>query len=203
MAGGVARGLARCGLARGDRVAILAANRAEYLAACCGIVRAGLVAVPVNFKFPPATIDFILRDAGARLVFCDEPRRAGVPADIPAIVFGASGPGSFAAFADPGPFTTVTPAADEAATFLYTSGSTGRPKGVVLSHRGQIWVVETRLGGEDLSRHRYLIAAPLYHMNALALSQLAMRRACQASCCCRNSPRATISRRSAAIAAPG
>ncbi|HUZ73971.1 MAG TPA: class I adenylate-forming enzyme family protein [Stellaceae bacterium] len=174
LADGVARGLASRGLARGDRVAILAANRAEYLAACCGVQRAGLVAVPVNFKFPPATIDFILRDAGARLVFCDRPRRADVPADIPAVVFGTSGPDSFAAFADPGPFTAVTPAADEPATFLYTSGSTGRPKGVVLSHRSQIWVVEARHGGADLSRHRYLIAAPLYHMNALALSQLAM-----------------------------
>jgi acyl-CoA synthetase (AMP-forming)/AMP-acid ligase II len=34
-------------------------------------------------------------------------------------------------------------------------------------------VVETRLAGQDLSRHRYLIAAPLYHMNALALAKLA------------------------------
>jgi acyl-CoA synthetase (AMP-forming)/AMP-acid ligase II len=34
-------------------------------------------------------------------------------------------------------------------------------------------VVETRLGGQDLARHRYLIAAPLYHMNALALAKLA------------------------------
>ena len=57
--------------------------------------------------------------------------------------------------------------------FLYTSGSTGRPKGVVLSHQSHIWVVETRLAGQDLSRHRYLIAAPLYHMNALALAKLA------------------------------
>jgi long-chain acyl-CoA synthetase len=56
---------------------------------------------------------------------------------------------------------------------LYTSGSTGTPKGVVLSHQGHIWVVETRLAGPDLSGHRYLIAAPLYHMNALALSKLA------------------------------
>ena len=57
--------------------------------------------------------------------------------------------------------------------FLYTSGSTGTPKGVVLSHQSHIWVVETRLAGADLSRHRYLVAAPLYHMNALALSKLA------------------------------
>jgi acyl-CoA synthetase (AMP-forming)/AMP-acid ligase II len=56
--------------------------------------------------------------------------------------------------------------------FLYTSGSTGTPKGVVLSHQSHIWVVETRLA-PDLDRHRYLIAAPLYHMNALALAKLA------------------------------
>ena len=56
--------------------------------------------------------------------------------------------------------------------FLYTSGSTGTPKGVVLSHQSHIWVVEMRLA-PGLDRHRYLIAAPLYHMNALALAKLA------------------------------
>jgi acyl-CoA synthetase (AMP-forming)/AMP-acid ligase II len=80
---------------------------------------------------------------------------------------------SFDRFIDPGPFTAVVPKPDEPAMFLYTSGSTGTPKGVVLSHQGHIWVVETRLGGQDLARHRYLIAAPLYHMNALALAKLA------------------------------
>src|SRR4029453_18604455 len=55
---------------------------------------------------------------------------------------------------------------------LLSAGSTGGAKGVVLSPQSHIWVVETRLA-PGLDRHRYLIAAPLYHMNALALSQLA------------------------------
>ncbi len=173
MANGVAHALLARGLARGERVAILSANRAEYLAAYYGIMRAGLAAVPINFKFPRQTIHFIIRDCGAKLIFCDQARRADCPAEVACVCFGTEGDAGFERFLDPGPFDAIVPAADEPAMLLYTSGSTGTPKGVVLSHQGHLWVVETRLGTEDMSRHRYLIAAPLYHMNALALSKLA------------------------------
>ena len=168
LANGTARALTGRGLQRGDRVALLSLNRAEYLAAYYGIMRAGLVAVPVNFKFPRETIHFILRDSGAKLVFCDAARAADCPPDMARVIFGSE----FDSFLGPGPFTAIVPAADEPAMFLYTSGSTGAPKGVVLSHESHIWVVETRLQ-PGLDRQRYLIAAPLYHMNALALSKLA------------------------------
>jgi long-chain acyl-CoA synthetase len=172
MANGVARALSVRGLARGDRLAILSANRVEYLAAYYGIMRAGLVAVPVSFKFPRSTIHFILRDAEAKLVFCDMPRAPDCPLGIPAVHFGGDGASGFDRFLDGGPFDAVVPRPREPAMFLYTSGSTGMPKGVVLSHQSHIWVVETRLT-DELERHRYLIAAPLYHMNALALAKLA------------------------------
>jgi acyl-CoA synthetase (AMP-forming)/AMP-acid ligase II len=168
LANAVARGLLARGLERGDRVAILSANRAEYLIAYFGILRAGLLAVPINFKFPRQTIRFILRDCGAKFVFCDADRCAD---EVASACFGIEG--GFERFLDRGRFEAVTPDADEPAMILYTSGSSGTPKGVVLSHQSHIWVVETRIGSQDLARHRYLIAAPLYHMNALALSQLA------------------------------
>jgi len=172
MANGVARALCRRDLARGDRVAILSANRAEYLAAYYGIIRVGLVAVPVSFKLPRSTIHFILRDADAKLAFCDRSRAEDCPQDISSVHFGDDGDRGFDRFLDGGAFEAVVPRAREPAMFLYTSGSTGMPKGVVLSHQSHIWVVETRLT-DDLARHRYLIAAPLYHMNALALAKLA------------------------------
>ena len=168
----VARALDKRGLARGDRVAILSANRMEYFAAYCGIMRAGLVAVPVNYRFARDMIHFILADSGARLVFCDRASRENCPDDLPSVVFGDEGDGGFDRFIDPGTFKTVIPRPDEPAMFLYTSGSTGKPKGVVLSHHSHIWTVEARLA-PGLDRHRYLIAAPLYHMNALALMKLA------------------------------
>ena len=89
MARGVARVLLTRGLKRGDRVAILSANRAEYLAAIHGIMRAGLVAVPVNFKFPRETIHFIVKDSGAKFVFCDAARRADCPEGMPVVAFGS------------------------------------------------------------------------------------------------------------------
>jgi acyl-CoA synthetase (AMP-forming)/AMP-acid ligase II len=167
MACGVARALATRQLHRSARVAILSANRAEYFAAVYGIMRAGLVAVPVNFKFPRETIRFIIQDSGADFIICDSARRADCPAGIPAVTFGAE----FDAFLNAGPFETVRPVIREPAMFLYTSGSTGIPKGVVLSHQSHLWVVETRLT-QDFSHHKYLVAAPLYHMNGLAVSQL-------------------------------
>jgi long-chain acyl-CoA synthetase len=172
MANGVARALTTSGFTRGDRIAILSANRAEYLATYFGIMRAGFVAVPVNFKFPRQTIHFIIRDSGAKLVFCDPQRRKDCPRNLPAVVFGAGAADGFDAFLDHGPFDAIVPAEREPAMFLYTSGSTGAPKGVVLSHQSHLWVVEARLAS-GLDQHRYLIAAPLYHMNALALSKLA------------------------------
>jgi long-chain acyl-CoA synthetase len=172
MADSFARGLLKAGIARGDRIALLSANRPDYVALMFGAMRAGIVPVPVNFKFPSATIAQVIADCGARLVIFDHERRAAVdPEKFPGVSFVAFDDG-LAAWLDPGPFVPVTPRADEPALSLYTSGSTGRPKGVLLSHASHIWVADTRQRDIDLHDERVLIAAPLYHMNALALAVL-------------------------------
>jgi long-chain acyl-CoA synthetase len=173
--------------ARGERIAVLAANSAHYVATVLGIMRAGLIAVPVNFRFPRALSAQVIADSGARLVFCDPQRVADVPEALPAVVFDARRAAgearapsravpfsSFVAAASGVRFHAIEPAPRETALMLYTSGSTGRPKGVMLSHESHLWVVRTRLQAQPITGERVLIAAPLFHMNALALAFLAL-----------------------------
>ena len=169
----VARSVSKRGLARGDTVAILAANSADYLSAYFGIMRAGLVAVPLSFKFPHDTIRYMLRDCGARLIYADAERLDACPDGIPIVRFGDPGADGFEASLDPGRFKCVETGARDVAMILYTSGSTGRPKGVPLGHSGQLWVIGNMVGdGSAFRRHRFLVAAPLYHMNGLLLSKV-------------------------------
>lgn len=174
-ANAVARALVARGYKRGDRIAILSVNCAEYIMAYLGTMRAGMVSVPVNFKFPRETIDYIMRDAGVSLVFVDAERRAVCPPDLPVVEFGHTGKDGFEAFLHYGPFEVIQPAPEEMAMILYTSGSTGRPKGVPLTHAGQLWAISQRTAfGASLDQHRLLVAAPLFHMNALAITKLAL-----------------------------
>lgn len=164
----VARGLVRAGLRAGDRIGILSLNRVEFVMTLLGAMRAGVVPVPVNIKLAADSIAYILGDAGAKLVFTEPALRHLCPSGMAAVVFGGTDAETFDAFTDPGPFTAFEPGPESIAIQPYTSGSTGRPKGVLLTHYGQNWsrriLAHTRGTTEQ---DAILVAAPLYHKNAL------------------------------------
>ena len=170
----VARALLARGLQSRDRIAILSANRAEYLLAFFGAMRAGLVPVPVNIKLPPAGVCYIIKDSDAKLVLADSARLGLCPGDVPTVGLDGDGKNTFADVLAPGKFQAVRPQARQPAMFLYTSGSTGKPKGVVLSHESHLWVLEKRRRSASTDRQRVLVAAPLYHMNALSTAHAAL-----------------------------
>ena len=91
-------------------------------------------------------------------------------ADVPRIVIDDA----FESLLDAGDFTAVEADPGEPALFLYTSGSTGRPKGVVLSHQSHLWVLAMRATPAPPPGQRVLVAAPLYHMNALSMCQVTL-----------------------------
>jgi long-chain acyl-CoA synthetase len=164
----VARGLRNAGIAAGDRIAILSLNRHEFIATVLGAMRAGVVPVPINVKLAADTVRYILADAGATLVFAEPALRRLCPPGVKVVEYGGDAESGFERFLDPGEFTPVEPTAESVAIQPYTSGSTGRPKGVLLSHYGQNWsrriLAHTR---GTTPADVILIAAPLYHKNAL------------------------------------
>ena len=166
----VASQLLARGLTSGERVAIVGRNSIEWLTAFYGVLRAGLVAVPLSFKFPPEVLRYALENSQSTLALVDDASRLeAVGAETPSLTFAE-------ASAAPG----VTPQrhrrdGSDAAMILYTSGSTGKPKGVVLSHDSHLWVLS--LGQHtfgDATDVTAIVAAPLYHMNALANVQGAL-----------------------------
>ena len=170
----MARGLVKKGFKRGDHIAILAANSAEFLITYLGTMRAGMISIPINHKFPSETIEFILSDAACKLIFADRDRVSQVPTGYPVVVFSGTDENNFDDWLDWGDFETIIPEKNEVAMFLYTSGSTGRPKGVPLTHEGHLWVIEMRLKQKPEPFHKMLVAAPLYHMNGLAICKVAL-----------------------------
>src|SRR5579875_1464269 len=76
-AAAVAHALRARGVARGDRVAIVAENSVEWLIADFGILYAGAVVVPVFATIASDQLRYILDDSETKLVFVDTPQRAG------------------------------------------------------------------------------------------------------------------------------
>ena len=176
----VARALTGRGLVAGQRVALVMANRADLPIAYFGILRGGMVAVPMNPRSTADELARMLADAKVKVVLCDtaavDSVRAAVrehPCDV--VVDGAppaAGEVSFDDFIAQAPdLIPMAPRDEEAlATVLYTSGASGQPRGVMLSHRalsaniGQAAAVEPPLVTSD---DRVLGLLPMFHIYGL------------------------------------
>jgi len=145
--GRIAAWLRGLGLQPGDRAALLLENRPEWCFSYFGILRAGGVAVPLDFQYRGDQIRHILGETRARVIFTSVKARlpelegldflekivvVGARAPLPAgaadfaeILASPSPPG------DPGPGGSP----DDLASIIYTSGTTAFPKGVMLRHR--------------------------------------------------------------------
>ncbi len=168
----VARGLSRLGLKRGDRIGLFALNRVEYLTVLFGTVLGGMIPVPFNVKLPAETLTAILKADPVSLMIAEPVFRHLVPEDTHAVIFDED----YRELLDFGSFNPAPVTSDDISMQPYTSGSTGLPKGVLLTHAGQFWAAETlvkyrRLKPDD----RGILAAPLYHKNAVVAAKTALQ----------------------------
>jgi acyl-CoA synthetase (AMP-forming)/AMP-acid ligase II len=182
----LARGLSeKYGIRPGDRVAILAANRPEWILTFWAVTSLGAIAVGMNGWWAAEEILNALEDCAPSLLVGDrrrleriEGREIGVP-----IVEIESAFGSLYTEAHALPDHPIDE--DDPACILYTSGTTGRAKGAVLSHRALVAGVglQTLNGAATLLAHSSaipteppctLLTTPLFHVSGLVAGVVTM-----------------------------
>ncbi|SBT64131.1 long-chain acyl-CoA synthetase [Micromonospora sediminicola] len=150
------------------RVAVAFGNTPDFVVTYLAVLRAGLVAVPVNPTLTARELRHVLVDSGAAVL-------VGA-AEVTARVDAAELPALRAVHTAPpvGDHDAATPfprrGGDDLAVLLYTSGTEGRPKGAMLSHRAlaanhaQVDRIEPPVVGPD---DTVLLALPLFHAYGL------------------------------------
>ena len=169
-----AGGLRGLGLAAGDRVALLVGNTPDFPLAYFAVLRAGLVAVPVNTGYTAAELEYLVGDVGARVLLAgrsDAGAAAGLVEALPGLESViASGTPEWEALAGADPVAASTRGGDDLAVVVYTSGTSGRPRGAMLTHRAlvanleQVSTIEPPVFAPD---DVALLVLPLFHIYGL------------------------------------
>jgi len=160
---------------KGDRVAVLALNRAEYIALFFATSRLGAILVPLNFRLAVNEFVYYLEDSTPSAFFFDK-EHSSVVADLKSKVnipfyvcfdddgsFGQSLPSVWTKLpADPPPEVPLDP--EDPQLIIYTSGTTGLPKGVIMSYGMLTWnSINTNMGWGLHRKERTILHSALFY----------------------------------------
>src|SRR5580704_7781757 len=178
----LANALLGLGLSKGDRVAILAYNAVEWAEIYAATAKAGLVAVPLNFRLVGKEIRYIVDDAEAAAIIVQDQLVGALEEVGPELSVkpsrriwfgGGQCPAGYVAYeelmsgareSEP----DVEAAPEDPWTLMYTSGTTGAPKGAIRNHRGGAML--SLITEIELGLHRNdgaLLVMPMCHANSL------------------------------------
>ena len=135
----LAGALAELGVRRGDRVALMLANRPEFHVADLAVMTLGATPFSIYGTYSPEQIAFVVGDAGAKVAliesaFADAFRAADTAVEHLLVL--EDGWPSVEGFDAEPHWRAIEP--EDVVTLIYTSGTTGPPKGVQLVHRNLV-----------------------------------------------------------------
>lgn len=173
----LAAALGAAGVARGERVALLSENRAEYLELFLAAAKLGASVACQNWRLTKTELAHCIALVEPRIVFASPRHAEKLTSDESGqaarrrILLGAEYEAFLATGTEPAAAEPAWVDPEDALLILYTSGTTGLPKGAVLSHRAEIvrnLVVRAEFGvaPEDT----FAAWSPLYHMGAAECS---------------------------------
>jgi len=173
-----ANGLSAQGYQPGDHIAILAFNCIEYYEILFALAKAGMVAVPVNFRLKAEEIVYVVNHGDAKALIYEScfrdilrPVRSEFDQVTGYVVFGGERAAGDADYEDllaaSSPVDPEVEVSETTTWYIgYTSGTTGRPKGAMRSHRSNILLVSNSFYVEQESVS--LLIMPIFHFNSIS-----------------------------------
>ena len=170
-----AAGLRGLGLQPGDRVALSLTNTLDFPIAYFGVLRAGLVAVPLNPGYTAQELRWTLSDSGARAAVVSghgSELLLSLGSELATLEHVLVVGGSWHQLLEGAAGQSATPptSGEDLAVLLYTSGTSGRPKGAMLPHRALLANLEQTarieppvMAADDV----VLLVLPLFHVYGL------------------------------------
>ncbi len=167
------------GCRRGDKIAILLMNSIEWLPIYFGILKAGAIAVPLNYRYTADEIKFCLTKADcSMLVFGPEfiGRLEDICGELTAVknmfYVGEDCPSFADSYEDMIPYCSsraphISLSEDDYAAIYFSSGTTGFPKAILHAHRSLIHAARTEQNHHAQTHEDvFLCIPPLYHTGA-------------------------------------
>lgn len=192
LANKVGNGLIKLGIKKGERVAVLMPNSADYVGVWFGILKAGGIMAPINTAYKMDFLEYIIDNSDSRVLFIAEeyleriaPIQDRIPQVEKIIVWTRNKTSSFQNigvnakslilyrdFLDNS--SPKEPDVDvrfiDTARLMYTSGTTGRSKGVNKSHAADYYSAKGYVELIEIDENDVLFTClPLFHSNAQVL----------------------------------
>ncbi len=184
----VTKYLVDAGGRKGDRVILVSENSFFWIASYLGILRAGMVCIPLSVATVSKEIDYVLQMTEARVAFlqagfaaanaaCFSRTLVAVDRELPgSSAFRAVSFASVRSLSAGSSATLPTVNADDLAALMFTSGSTGRPRGVMISHANIMTNTESIIQYLGLTqRDRIMTVLPFHYCFGTSLLHTHLR----------------------------
>lgn len=184
---GLAAGLLRSGIRKGDRLGVVAYNSDEFMVLYGAAAKIGAILLPVNWRLQQDEVEYVLNDCSPKFVFAGPDCRKTVTDAVAKVasvercyaIGGGEASEEFRPieelYSEDGAEDEIDVPADSGFVIIHTAAVEGRPRGALLSQSNIVYINLQTMHGNNLGPEDcHICILPLFHIAGLSLAMAVM-----------------------------